>query len=91
MVHFQILLLRGQMHYTETVYKHKDGEGMCRILESIVMTINSESFEGVLFVDTNGNKVAMKKVEFQSDYVIFDVGESPAASIEIGGKTDGNV
>jgi len=74
------------LEYTEAVYKHKDESQMCRILEKIVLMCDSESFDGVLITNTKGEKIAMKKIDFNNNYSIYDIGESPASFIEIEGR-----
>ena len=71
------------MHFTEPVYKHKETEELCRVIESITISFNDLAFDGVLTVGTSGEKVAIKRIDFIASYNLFDPGESPAASIEI--------
>ena len=76
-------MLADGVRFTETVYKHRESDVMCRILEYIIIDTGNSEIEGVLVFSTRGHKVAMPRSKFDKEFYEFDAGESPASSIEI--------
>ena len=78
------------MHYTETVYRLNDSDLMCRILDNVSVRMEDGSIEeGVLTVGTNSVKIVYTRDYFDSNFYLFDAGETPA-SIIIQKDEDGN-
>lgn len=77
------------MDYTEPVYKNKNTDELCRISDSILVYIDGGVTEGVLTVNSNGEKIAYMKSEFNNEFDIYNLGETPAYLI-IKEKDNGN-
>ena len=68
------------MHYTEPVYKFNDDELMCRVLDSVsIMKEKDKADDGVLTIGTDGIKMVYTREFFDSNFYLFDAGESPAS------------
>ncbi len=68
--------------YTETVYRENDGDYMCRILNEVTIKGVKGSEEGILVVDMYGDKIVFPTEYFQSNFFMYDAGETPAALIQ---------
>lgn len=70
------------MHYTEAVYKNNNDSTISRILESILIPDGKRGLlEGVLTVNTKGEKIAYTKSYFDEQFYLYDAGESPASKV----------
>lgn len=68
------------MHYTEPIYKLNNNELMCRILDNVsIMTESNKVEDGVLTVGTDGIRMVYTREFFDSNFYLFDAGESPAS------------